>query len=219
MIATILMLVPVLTVAINHHLTTRGKHHTVNYSPTMRFTVFGAIAYTVTGGVAALLCFMPVAKLTQFTHASFGFQMLAVYAFFSMSMFGAMYFIVPRLVGGEWWSGKLINFHFWFSTYGIGAIVALLFIGGVMQAIGINHAWDEGFRYGVDSGRPLVTGASLGFAFIILSDVVYLFHLCLMVCRRGLQSDDGPTLLHEPRHAETVDQASGDVAVIDPAKA
>ncbi len=40
---TILMLVPVVTVAINHHLTTRGNHGLVQYSPTMRFTVFGAV--------------------------------------------------------------------------------------------------------------------------------------------------------------------------------
>ena len=52
--ATILMLVPVVTVAINHHLTTRGKHGLVQYSPTMRFTVVGAFSYTIMTFAAAI---------------------------------------------------------------------------------------------------------------------------------------------------------------------
>ena len=211
--ATILMLVPVVTVAINHHLTTRGNHGLVQYSPTMRFTVFGAVAYTVTTGAAALFCFLPIAKITQFTHATYGFYMLAVYAFFTMAMFGAIYFIVPRLVGCEWRSGKLIRFHFWFSTYGTVVIVALLFIAGLRQAHGINFGWDETFRYGVDLSRPLIVGTAIGWAFILASNLVFLVHLTLMVCRRGLQGD-GPTLLHEPHHAAPVESTDGDVTVV-----
>ena len=211
--ATILMLVPVVTVAINHHLTTRGHHGVVQYSPTMRFTVFGAVAYTVTTGVAALFCFLPVARITQFTHASYGFQILAVYAFFSMSMFGAMYFIVPRLVGGEWRSGKMIRFHFWFSTYGVAALVVLLFVAGLVQATGVNHGWDESFYYGVSLSRGMIAGTAVGWVFILVSNLVFLLHLSLMVCRRGLQGS-GPTLIHEPHHATPVSSSDGDVSVI-----
>ena len=215
--ATILMLVPVVTVAINHHLTTRGNHGLVQYSPTMRFTVFGAVAYTVTTAAAALFCFFPIAKVTQFTHAAHGFQILAVYAFFSMAMFGAIYFIVPRLTGCEWRSGKAIRFHFWFSTYGIVSIIGLLFVAGLCQALGINHGWDDGFRYGVDLSRGLIVGVAVGWAFVLLSNTVFLLHLSLMVCRRGIQGD-GPTLLHEPHHAKSVDSADDDVAAVaDPA--
>jgi cytochrome c oxidase cbb3-type subunit 1 len=217
--ATILMLVPVVTVAINHHLTTRGNHGLVQYSPTMRFTVFGAVAYTIATGAAALFCFVPIAKITQFTHASYGFQMLAVYAFFSMSMFGAMYFIVPRLVGGEWRSGKMIRFHFWFSTYGVAALISLLFIAGLVQAMGINHSWDENFYYGVSLSRGMIAGTAVGWAFIFASNLVFLLHLSLMVCRRGLQGD-GPTLLHEPHHASPVAATDSNVTVVaNPAKA
>lgn len=217
--ATILMLVPVVTVAINHHLTTRGNHGLVQYSPTMRFTVVGAVSYTVMTFIAALFCLLPIAKITQFTHAAHGFQILAVYAFFSLTMFGAMYFIVPRLVGGEWRSGKLIRFHFWFSTYGVLSLVTLLFIAGLNQANGINHGWDDGFVYGVTLSRGLIAGSAIGWLFILVSNLAFLLHLCLMICRRGLQGD-GPTLLHEPHHASSVDAADGDVAIVsDPSQA
>ena len=62
------------------------------------------------------------------------FQLLAVYGFFSMCMFGAIYFIVPRLVGCEWVSGRRIRFHFWYSTYGMIALVILHFLGGAWQS-------------------------------------------------------------------------------------
>ena len=45
--ATILTIIPVATVGLNHHMTMRGYFGLLRYSPTLRFTVFGAISYTV----------------------------------------------------------------------------------------------------------------------------------------------------------------------------
>ena len=44
--ATILTIIPVATVGLNHHMTMRGYFGLLRYSPTLRFTVFGAFAYT-----------------------------------------------------------------------------------------------------------------------------------------------------------------------------
>jgi cbb3-type cytochrome oxidase subunit 1 len=123
------------------------------------------------------------------------------------------------LVGGEWRSGKMIRFHFWFSTYGVVALVSLLFIAGLVQAMGVNHGWDEGFYYGVSLSRGMIAGTAVGWLFIFASNLVFLLHLSLMVCRRGLQGD-GPTLLHEPHHAAPVTSTDGEITVIaDPSKA
>src|SRR5207302_2357564 len=45
--ATILTIIPVATVGLNHHMTMQGYFPLLRYSPTLRFTVFGAISYTV----------------------------------------------------------------------------------------------------------------------------------------------------------------------------
>ena len=45
--ATILTIIPVATVGLNHHMTMRGLFRLLRYSPTLRFTVFGAMSYTV----------------------------------------------------------------------------------------------------------------------------------------------------------------------------
>ena len=47
-----------------------------------------------------------------------------------MVMFGAMYYIVPRLTGWEWASARLIQAHFWFTAVGVLLYVALLTWGG-----------------------------------------------------------------------------------------
>ena len=45
--ATILTMIPVATVGLNHHMTMQGYFPLMRYSPTLRFTVFGAMSYTV----------------------------------------------------------------------------------------------------------------------------------------------------------------------------
>ena len=46
-VGSLMMFVPVITVAINHHLTMVGNFHYLKTSPTLRFVVFGAMSYTV----------------------------------------------------------------------------------------------------------------------------------------------------------------------------
>ena len=199
--ATIFMLMPVAAVAMNHHVSTKGKRGLVQYSPTFRYTVFGAVAYTLFNIVAALFCFFPVGKVMQFTHGSLGFQIFGIYAFFSMAMFGAIYFIVPRLTGTEWRSAGKIYYHFWFSVYGTVALIACYILGGLNQAIG-TETWDASFEISVLSGSVWMRGASLAWAFVILANIIFLFHLVQMALGFGRKGGE-PTLLGHPHEDET----------------
>ena len=62
--ATILTIIPVATVGLNHHMTMRGYFGLLRYSPTLRFTVFGAISYTVFSLVGVLLSLRSVAAMS-----------------------------------------------------------------------------------------------------------------------------------------------------------
>ena len=108
------------TVGVNILMTMRGHTHMVYHSPTIRFTVYGTVAWLVGMLITILGSVREMQPYTQFTQFSNGTFHLLVYAFFSMTMFGAMYYIVPRLVGCEWLSASLIRVHFWASGYGIG---------------------------------------------------------------------------------------------------
>ncbi|MEM9478992.1 MAG: cbb3-type cytochrome c oxidase subunit I [Verrucomicrobiota bacterium] len=201
--ATLFMLMPVIAVAINHHMTTRGQHNAMSYSPTMRFTAIGAISYTLLNVVAALYCVFPIAEITQLTLASIGFQMLGIYAFFSMTMFGAIYFIVPRVTQTEWRSAKRINQHFWFSAYGTVMLVGLMIVGGLSQSAENNNLDVPNYSGVVNVGMFYVRGLAVTFLLLLYANANFFFHLVSMTLGLGKKEAEGPTLLgHGAHHQE-----------------
>ncbi|MBT8494860.1 MAG: cbb3-type cytochrome c oxidase subunit I, partial [Deltaproteobacteria bacterium] len=101
-VGSMMMFVPVTVVAVNHHLTMVGHFHKLKTSPTLRFVVFGAMAYTVVSIQGSLTALRTVNETSHFTHYTIAHAHLGVYAFYSMIAFGALYYIMPRLVGREW---------------------------------------------------------------------------------------------------------------------
>lgn len=208
--AQILLLVPVIAVGLNHFKTVQGSHGLIQYSPTLRFTFFGAIGYTVACGVMALLSTATLARYAQFSFSQDGAQLFAIYMFFSMVMFGAIYFIVPRVTGCEWISGSRIRFHFWFSAYGSIALGILLVAGGVWYGSSVD-TWDRTFEATLSFSRGFRVGTTLAWALILLANLSFFFHLMLMVMNRGRKAGSA-TLIHkqpEPDHAELVITTEG----------
>ena len=197
----VLMLIPVGVVGWNYHLTTLGKHNLVQTSPSLRFTFIGAICYPVSAVMFALLSTFWTGAHLQFTHAWYGFQIVTIYGFFSMCMFGAIYYIVPRLAGCEWLSVRLIRNHFWFSLYGIGTIVVTSLLCGLQQGGDLNdpEKWNLGFSSVVENMRGYIVGRALAWALITWSNVWFLIHLMLMVAGLGRRST-APTLLPDYDH-------------------
>lgn len=219
--AQILLLVPVIAVGINHYRTVQGAHKLVQFSPTLRFTFFGAVGYTAASVVMAVLSSATLGKFSQFSFAGDGAQILMIYMFFSMMMFGAMYFIVPRVTGCEWVSGSRIRFHFWFSAYGSIAVALLLLVGGVFYGSSINE-WDRDFQGPLTFGKGFRVGTAIGWAFVLLANLAFLQHLAMMVMNRGRKAGLA-TLIHNPAthgvteapldHAELVVTTEGAEAV------
>ena len=61
-------------------------------------------------------------------------------------MFGAIYYIVPRLTGREWASSNLIRIHFWGTFLGVMLMFFVLTVGGLIQGLEMNQAsesWHE----------------------------------------------------------------------------
>ncbi len=195
--AGVLLLIPVGVVGLNHHLTTLGNHHQVSTSPTLRFIFFGAVFYPVSGCFLALISTFWSGSTLQFTHAWYGFQIVAVYGFFSMCVFGAIYYIVPRLAGCEWLSVRLIRNHFWFSVYGTGAIVVTSLVAGLQQGgdISLPDNWDQSYMQVVLNTRPYMIARAIAWTLITWSNIWFLIHLLLMVAGLGRRSN-APTLLH-----------------------
>lgn len=195
--ATILMLIPIATVTVNYAFTMRGALHTVHTSPTIRFVFFGAVAWSVSGIVALIGSLRSVDRITHFTTWGSGWTHMMLYAFFTMTMFGSMYYVVPRLVGCEWLSSTFIRLHFWGCAYGIGFTCALLLVGGLAQGA----AWADPGQNPVDAIKPFLVGRTIAWLLLIGGHVVFALHYLLMLLRLGRPGGE-PTLLgHTEEHA------------------
>jgi cytochrome c oxidase cbb3-type subunit 1 len=136
-VASIMMLVPVITVAVNHHVTMAGHFDALRWSPTLRFVVFGAMSYTLVSLQGSLTAVREVNKVVHFTHYTVAHAHIGMYAFATMVMFGSIYYMVPRVFKREWPSAFLIRLHFWGVALGIILYVLALTVGGIQQGFNL----------------------------------------------------------------------------------
>jgi cytochrome c oxidase cbb3-type subunit 1 len=158
--STFLMLIPVWVVGFNFHKTLEGNYAKAGSSPTLKFVMFGVIAYIVGQLVLALASFREVSYISQATVFSYGMFNVMFYAFFSFIMFGAIYYITPRMVGCEWISSRLIKWHFILTAYAIGIVILMWIVGGFIQGGAINStavsSYFTGYKSVVESVNLLV---------------------------------------------------------------
>lgn len=199
-VASIMMFIPVITVAINHHMTMRGNFEALRWSPTLRFTVFGAMMYTLVSLQGSTMAIPQLNALFHFTHYTVGHAHLGVYSFFTMMMFGAIYYIVPRLVGWEWPSARLISAHFWLTAVGITVMVAALSLGGIIQGFGLNDP-EINFMTVLASTIPWLWIRSFSGLLILAGHLIFALSFVLILLKAGNQRRSA-TLFVQPSNPE-----------------
>lgn len=120
--------------------------------------------------------------MTDFTWFTHGHTTLRLYGFFAMTMFAAIYYILPR-VSGVAICPRRIKAHFWLAMPG-ALLLALPMIGaGIKQGLKLADAnvpfLDTvkaammGFRMGTLGELFIAIGSLIFFANILLSIVTY----------------------------------------------
>lgn len=195
-VGSVMMFIPVSTVALNHHLTMRGSFARLKDSPTLRFTVIGAMSYTLVSFQGSLTALRSVNEVVHFTHYTIAHAHLGVVAFFSMVMFGAVYYIAPRLTGREWASARLIKVHFWAAAVGMALYWAPLTWGGIRQGMLMNRA-DVAFLDVVSYTVPFLWTRTASGILLALGHVAFGVLVWRMLRREG-GGRVGPTLFTTP---------------------
>jgi cytochrome c oxidase cbb3-type subunit 1 len=131
-VAAAMMLIPVIIIAINvlGTLSSQGGWSRAWNDTTLRFVSFGAVAFTLAGVLGGVFAFRSLSAVVRFTSFATGLEQLLVYGCASMVVFGASYFILPRLTGALWPSAKLVHVHFWATALGFLAAVVAWLVGG-----------------------------------------------------------------------------------------
>lgn len=207
--AAILIGVPTVAIAISTLRTMCACPEKFAASPALRFSAAGVVCMLLLG-VASVFINLPnsTLPLTQFSITGYGMDILAVYGCFSFVMFGAMYFIVPRVTRREWLSKRLIKLHFLFSMYGVISVAALAVLGGVLHGQG-QEAFQFSWENAVSRAYPYLIGTLISWCFVLFSNVFFFVHLLLMWMRLGRRSSH-PTLLGHA-HLENPHGPEGDI--------
>ena len=192
-----MMVIPIIVVGLNHHMTVAGMHREVWGSPTLRFVVFGAVSYTLTSLFGSAMAVRSVNEVTHFTHFTVGHAHHGVYAFFTMIMFGGVYYMLPRLLKREWPSASLIRIHWWFCAIGITLMVFALQTGGWIQGLEMNNP-EIPFLEIVKNTVPWLKARSVSGLFLTVGHVAFAVNVFWMLFAAGTdRATRGPTLLNK----------------------
>lgn len=145
-VTTVLTALPLLAVVLNVWRTVKpsvadGKSGTnreaePEASPTpLNFILFGVAAFAVVGLLKISAGLLDTNQTLHFTWFVPAVTQLYFYGFFIMVMSGAIYYILPQLVGTQFSHPKLVRMHFWLSVLGILLVVLPLVVAGVVQAL------------------------------------------------------------------------------------
>jgi cytochrome c oxidase cbb3-type subunit 1 len=183
-VQSVMMIVPVLAVAVNQHMTVAGRFATLRYSPTLRFVVLGAVLYTLVSLQGTLEALPFFNRLVHFTQYKVAHAHLGLYGFFSMIMFGSIYFVMPRVLEREWPYPKLIAWHFWLTSIGFAIYFVFLTIGGVLQGAAMLDA-TRPFMDSVTLLTPYLLARTFGGVLMAAGHFLFAWHFFAMVMNRG----------------------------------
>jgi cytochrome c oxidase cbb3-type subunit 1 len=198
--ASILLIIPIVTLTVNFVRTMKGQTGMMASSPTLRFTFVGTIFFSIAAGLSVLSALRSVDSYTHFTVWSQGQVHTMLVGFFSMVMFGAIYYITPRLVGCEWLSRSMIKLHFFGTAYGAGTIIGLLLFGGLATGFALNEPVGENMAfYNVDGigNAYMPVKTFIGYFLFGVAQIVFAIHFLLMRLRIGQPAGE-PTLFQNP---------------------
>ncbi|MDB6169721.1 MAG: cytochrome c oxidase, subunit [Verrucomicrobia bacterium] len=151
----------------------------------LKFVRLGVAAYVFGGFLDAVTAIRGVALVTQFTFFSAAQSQLAISGGFSLTIFGAIYFLVPRITGQPWPSAGLIRVHYFCALLGTAGLVAGLAVAGWIQGHELN---DPAVTFAVIGARtkPWLLLATAAQAVLLLGNVLLLAHLMRAVASKLL---------------------------------
>jgi cytochrome c oxidase cbb3-type subunit 1 len=179
---SMLVVVPILAVLVNIYGTLGGKCSIVMGNPLLMFMGFGAGAWLVSAILGAIGSLAGVGEITNFTWFDPARAAIALYGFFAMTMFGAIYYILPQLVPAAPPCPRLLRAHLWLSMIGIVLYAAPLAVGGVLQGMAMNDA-SVPFLKVVSSSLLFLRASTTGELLMVLGNVLLLLNLAGILVR------------------------------------
>ena len=130
---SILAAVPNIAFAYNFYKTMQGAWHKAATDVPLRFLATGCIFYILTCFQGVSQSFRNFNALVHFTNWVIGHSHLAFLASFSFMAFALVYHILPRALGRDPFSRRLMEWHYWLTLIGIVTFMVTLWAAGLIQ--------------------------------------------------------------------------------------
>lgn len=108
--------------------------------PRLSFVLFGMAAFLLSGLMNIAEAFRDPGQLLAFSWFTPARALLQIYGFFVMVCFGAIYYVLPRLLEGTLVWPKLVGLHFWFGAAGVVLTTLPFAVAGIVQAAKMQNA-------------------------------------------------------------------------------
>ena len=175
-VMSIAMVFPIAVASTNFHATAFLDIGKVWDSLPLRFVIFGTLSYTISSYIGVVFSLPAVAKITQFTIINeFHFNQ-RVYGFFSMIIFGAVYFALPKITGREIPIAAK-SFHFWTSTFGVLLLLLAYLIGGLTHGVLAGQPSLEWSSAVIGSIQPYFLITKIAFVILAFSQLVFVVNV------------------------------------------
>jgi cytochrome c oxidase cbb3-type subunit 1 len=182
-----LTIVPILAVAISVRKTVAGDYSQIRENRAFKFFLFATGAYVVAGLARVAASPMRISRFVEFTWFVPAQTQLFLYGFFAITMFGAIYYIVPRLLQAEFPKPGLVCFHFLLAAGGILLYAVPLAIGGISQGIALNNP-DKSFIQVATSSILFLRISTTGDLLMLLGHLILLLNLAGILYRAARTS-------------------------------
>ena len=195
LVGTVLTIIPVAAVAANLYLTVGGDVAALERNPCLRFTCAGLIFWVIAGAQQVAGALPSVGRLTDYTWFTVAQRDLFRYGFVAMTMFGAIYYIAPRLAGAKsgapdaLWKRRLTQWHFGLMLAGVLTGYTALLVAGVWQGVALDEpansftAVMKGTMMGVRLSTLGLLLLTLGVMAFLLNFALLLKDCCARCCR------------------------------------
>ena len=177
---SVMLIVPVLAIAVIGWKTVRGATGPECKGGSFCMIKFGFVSFVLSALLLVASACPHFSRLTQFTWFGAAQTQLQLYGFFAITMFGAIYYILPRAVGMEFAFPKLIRVQHWFAMLGLVVFVVSLAVGGVEQGMKLNDP-NVAFADSTKAMLPFLRASTTGLLFILLANLLFALNIFVMI--------------------------------------
>lgn len=184
-VASVLLVVPVIAFVMNICGTIGGDCSKIRGNIPLRFIQYAFPCLVISIFLNAVTAIPQVGAITNFTWLGPAMSRLLLFGFFAMTIFGAIYEIVPRLVPGDFFCQRCARMQLFSAKFGIFIFFIALAIGGVVEGLALAKP-GVAFPEVLQKTLLFLRVSTLGDVLILFASfccVANLLRVCIGCCR------------------------------------